>query len=175
MTTQRKNQIELQMFRTLQLLNEAEMVQPPPQQQQTPQAVANSNPMQALPGQSQQAQQQVVGSSGGEPINTSGEPLSIDTMIDRLNIIRGGKSFSDPEVYGQLTTLYKGLSDQDKVSLDNVLTAVGKIVAQQQQTQPSTAGQSSGPPPGQPSPSGNPQAASQPSAAPAATTQPTAV
>ena len=156
MSTPRKNQITMQLFRTLQFLNEADM---PAQQgaapQQTPQAVANSNPMQALPGQTQQAQQQVVGSSGGEPMTETGEPLSVDAIIDRLNIIRGGKSFSEPEVYGQMTTLYKGLGDQDKVSLERTLTEIGKIVAQQQTPQVAPAGQMRGTTPAQPPPGGN--------------------
>ena len=155
MSTTRKNQINLQLFRTLQFLNEADMPgTAAPAQQQTPQAVANSNPMQALPGQTQQAQQQVVGSSGGEPMTETGEPLSVDTIIDRLNIIRGGKSFSEPEVYGQLTTLYKGMGDQDKVSVEKTLTEIGKIVAQQQTPQVAPAGQMRGTTPAQPPPGG---------------------
>jgi len=51
-------------------------------------------------------------------------------MIERLNIIRGGKSFSDPEVYGQLTTYFKGLNDADKAAIDRFLQSINKIVIQ---------------------------------------------
>ena len=168
MSSTRKNEISLQLFRVLQILKEADLSGAVPSQpQQTPQTVANSNPMQPLPGQ---GQTQVVGSSGGEPISsTTGEPLSLDIIIDKMNIIRGGKSFSEPEVYGQLTTLYKSLSDQDKITLDRILSEIGKIVIHQGQTT-SVAGQSSGttsaqPPPGR---TGNP-AIQQPVASPAPT------
>lgn len=58
------------------------------------------------------------------------KPFTVDEMIERLNVIRGGKSFSDPEVYGQLTTFFKGLSDQDKAVIDKFLQGLGKVVIQ---------------------------------------------
>lgn len=73
---------------------------------------------------------------------SDGQPLTVDGLIERLNVIRGGKSFSDPEVFGSLTALFKTLSDQDKRSLDNILLEIGKVVInaetndQQQQGQP---------------------------------------
>ena len=153
MSSTRKNEISLQLFRTLQILKEADASggAVPQQPQQPPQAVANSNPMQPLPGQ---AQQQVVGSSSGEPMSATGEPLSVDSMIDKINVIRGGRSFSEPEVYGQLTTIYKSLSDQDKVTIDRVLGEIGKIVIQQGNQTAAPAGQMQGTTPAQPPPGG---------------------
>jgi hypothetical protein len=67
--------------------------------------------------------------AGGQtPMSVTGEPLTIDSVINRLNVIRGGKSFADPEVYGQLTTMFKTMPDQDKITLDRILADVGKTV-----------------------------------------------
>lgn len=151
MSNARKTEISLQLFRTIQFLKEVDAaLGGSVPQQQAPQSVANSNPMQPLPGQ---GQQQIVGSSSGEPMSSTGEPLSIDTMINKMNVIRGGRSFSEPEVYGQLTTLYKNLSDQDKTTIDRVLTDIGKIIIDQPAAQP-VAGQMQGTTPAQPPPGG---------------------
>lgn len=58
------------------------------------------------------------------------KPFDVDQMIERLNVIRGGKSFADPEVYGQLTTYFKGLNDADKAAIDRFLQSINKIVIQ---------------------------------------------
>jgi hypothetical protein len=55
-------------------------------------------------------------------------------MIDRLNVIRGGKSFADPEVYGQLTSYFKATSETDKAVIDRFLQSIGKIVIQVDQS-----------------------------------------
>jgi hypothetical protein len=87
------------------------------------------------------------------------EQITVDTMIDKLNVIRGGTSFSDPEVYGQLTTLWNSIPEDQRVSLDGHLNNIGKIVsiaepeeAQQQPPAPS-AGQTPPQPPA-PTPGG---------------------
>ena len=69
--------------------------------------------------------------AGGE----AAKPFDLDALIDRLNVIRGGKSFADPEVYGQLTTYFKGMSDADKSVVDMFLQTIGKIVIQVDSTQ----------------------------------------
>jgi hypothetical protein len=89
----------------------------PPDPQQAPQP-----PQQAAAAQTQQTTPQDVA------VGVDGQPLTIDSLIERLNVIRGGKSFSDPEVYGQLTTLFKSLSNDQKTTLDKVLTDIGKVV-----------------------------------------------
>jgi hypothetical protein len=85
------------------------------------------------------------------------EEFTADTLVDKLNVLRGGKSFTDPEVFGKLTTFFNNLTDEQKVSLDYFLSEMGKIVIgvveqeaglehQQQHTQPS--GQAQRPPAG---------------------------
>jgi hypothetical protein len=49
-------------------------------------------------------------------------------MIERLNVIRGGRSFTDPEVYGQLVSFFKTLSDEQKTAMEKFLMDLGKIV-----------------------------------------------
>lgn len=66
------------------------------------------------------------------------KPFDLDAMIDRLNVIRGGKSFADPEVYGQLTSYFKSTSDTDKAVIDKFLQSIGKIVIQVDTTQQGT-------------------------------------
>jgi hypothetical protein len=57
-----------------------------------------------------------------------GKPITVDSMIDRLNVIRGGRSFKDPEVYGDLVRFFKRLPDVEKSQLDAILMEIGKIV-----------------------------------------------
>jgi hypothetical protein len=114
-------------------------------------ARANTSPTPQTPQNPAQDPNIIVGSSGGGPINAQGEPVTLDTMINRFNTIRGGKSFSDPEVYGKMTSFYKELSDEDKIKLDNVLNEIGKIIVDNiPQAQASAQSQGmSQPPPGQ--------------------------
>lgn len=66
------------------------------------------------------------------------KPFDVDSMIERLNVIRGGKSFADPEVYGQLTSFFKTLSDADKAAIDKFLQSIGKVVIQVDASQQGT-------------------------------------
>jgi hypothetical protein len=79
-------------------------------------------------------------------MSVNGEPLTVDVIIEKLDNIRGGKSLSDSEVYGKMTTLYNALSDQDKANLDNFLGQISEIVLQPQQ-KTSAASQMQGIPP----------------------------
>lgn len=101
------------------------------------------------------------------PIQPNGvgqpKPFDVDQMIDRLNVIRGGKSFSDPEVYGQLTTYFNGLADTDKAVIDQFLQNLNKIVIQVSPDQQSTGtAPQVQPPMSQPSPGGGGMAAPAP-------------
>jgi 2-oxoglutarate dehydrogenase E2 component (dihydrolipoamide succinyltransferase) len=70
--------------------------------------------------------------AGTAPMDTeSGEPIDLDAVIERLNIIRSGKSFGDPEVYGKLTTMFKAMADEEKTKLYDQLKNIGAIVQSQ--------------------------------------------
>lgn len=64
------------------------------------------------------------------PETPAGQPkeFTVDDMIERLNVIRGGRSFTDPEVYGQLVTFFKSQSDEQKTGIEQFLVEIGKIV-----------------------------------------------
>lgn len=60
----------------------------------------------------------------------AGQPkeFTVDDMIERLNVIRGGRSFTDPEVYGQLVTFFKKQTEEQKTAIEQFLIEIGKIV-----------------------------------------------
>jgi hypothetical protein len=62
------------------------------------------------------------------PDNQTKQLFTVDSMIERLNVIRGGRSFTDPEVYGRLVTYFKTLDDDSKDRLESFLIELGKIV-----------------------------------------------
>lgn len=76
------------------------------------------------------------------PEATPGQPkeFTVDDMIERLNVIRGGRSFTDPEVYGQLVTFFKKQSEEQKQSIEQFLVEIGKIVinVNEQEATPAT-------------------------------------
>ncbi len=89
------------------------------------------------------------------------EEFTVDDMIERLNVIRGGRSFTDPEVYGQLVTFFKGQSEEQKAGAKDFLMSLGKIVINvNQQEQPGGDQGASAPPaiPPAPPPAAGPPA-----------------
>jgi hypothetical protein len=92
------------------------------------------------------------------------KPFDVDSMIERMNIIRGGRSFADPEVYGQLTSYFKGLNEADKAIIDRFLQDINKIVIQVDTTQQVAGGGGGAQPPAGPAPTAPAPAA--PAAAP---------
>lgn len=92
--------------------------------------------------------------AGGGAVPTddeTGEALTLDNILSRLNIIRSGKSFQDPEVYGKLTAMYKTMNSDDKTKLNDHLKNIGAIVQNQAPPAPSAEG-SAPPPPAVPPP-----------------------
>ena len=65
--------------------------------------------------------------------DNNGQNLSVETLIERLNVIRGGKSFAEPEVHSQLNSIYQNIQEQDKITLDRILIDIGKAVQETQQ------------------------------------------
>jgi hypothetical protein len=81
---------------------------------------------------------------------------TVDDMIDELNAIRGGRSFSDPEVYGKLVTFFKNISDDQRTNLDTMLTQIAELITGVDDA-PADQQQSQAPAPVPPSPTGAPQ------------------
>jgi len=98
----------------------------------------------------------------------TGEALTLDHILGRLNTIRSGKSFQDPEVYGKLTTIYKSMTAEDKLKFNQQLRNIGAVV--QNQTPVQMAPKDLAPAPAtEPTPEAAP-----PPATPAPTSTPTA-
>ena len=87
-----------------------------------------------------------------QPAQTTAEQLpeiSLEMLIDKLNIIRGGKSFSDPVLAGKLNQAFNQLSDTEKAGADKVLGVFAQVIqedsqqsgGQQQQQQATTTTQ----------------------------------
>ena len=97
------------------------------------------------------------------------EQTTVDTIIEKLNVIRGGSSFDDPEVYGQLTTMFNNMDPAAAQILDNQLNDIGKVVsiAEPQEIEGQQANQQ-GTPAAQQPPMGGPAPSPAPAAAPIA-------
>ena len=109
----RKNLIAISLFSAAKLLKEQEMAPPPP------------------PDVSPAPE----GGPGETPTDDEGNPLTLEKLTDRMNIIRSGLSFKDPEVFGKLTSFYKALSTESKQILHKQLSDIGAIVQSQNPAQ----------------------------------------
>jgi len=100
-----------------------------------------------------------------QPQQPGQEEFTVDEMVKKLNILRGGKSFTDPEVYGKITTFFKGLTDEQKTSFEWLLNELTKIVVDMPETEPQapqtpqTQQRTQAPGPGAGMPSGGSQGA----------------
>lgn len=88
------------------------------------------------------------------PETPVGQPkeFTVDDMIERLNVIRGGRSFTDPEVYGQLVTFFKKQNEDQKQLIEQFLVEIGKIVinVNEQEAAPEASAVPPATPPAQP-------------------------
>jgi len=99
------------------------------------------------------------------PDPSAQKEFTVDTMVEQLNILRGGKSLKDPEVYGKLTTFFNNLTEEQVTSLKWVLEELIKIVTNVNELNPSQSLEQPAAPPASPPPA--PPAAPAPSVAPA--------
>ena len=141
----RKNLIALSLFNVAKILKEQEEVELAPPAPTAPGLAPDGGP--------------------GVPRGKGGDPLTIENMIERFNVIRAGKSFDDPEVFGQLTTLYKAMEDEQKQKLDTLLWNIGKIV--QNVSDKTATPEAAAPPAPEAPPAPAPEAAAPPAAPPA--------
>lgn len=103
------------------------------------------------------------------PVEGEVQPtMSLDDLIEKLNLIRGGRSFTDPEVYTRMGEVFKSFTDQQKVDLESGLSKIIDVIvnpdeqAQQQPGNAPAAPQSQTPQPQATPPSPTPQAAGVP-------------
>lgn len=62
------------------------------------------------------------------PTQVEEKQFTVEAMVDKLNVLRGGRSFTDPEVFGRLTTFFNNLTDEQKANMESTLTELGKAV-----------------------------------------------
>lgn len=62
------------------------------------------------------------------PAEAGNTEFTIEEMIERLNVIRGGKSFKDNDVYTKLIVFFSKLSEQQKNDLRQMLIDIGQAV-----------------------------------------------
>ena len=113
---------------------------PPPQQQPAP--PATQQPLPPVDGSAPAAQPSA---------------LTVDAIIDRLNVIRGGKSFTEPETYKALSDFFNTVPQTDREIVDRFLTGLGSVVinapgATPDPNQPNATQQQGQPPPAAPPP-----------------------
>ncbi len=123
--TLRKSIIALTLLEAAQALREQQASPPPPDPAAAP--PAPPEPVAAAP------------EAGASPTPTgvatdaeTGEALTLDNILERLNIIRSGKSFSDPAVYANLSNWYQKLPPDEQTKLNESLKTIGAIVQNQQ-------------------------------------------
>ena len=85
-----------------------------------------------------------------EAPSSGAKEFTVDDMIERLNVIRGGRSFTDPEVYGQLVTFFKKQNDEQKTQIQQFLIEIGKIVINVNEQESPPEGEASAAPPATP-------------------------
>jgi len=61
---------------------------------------------------------------------TSGQIISVEKIIEHLNGIRSGKSFSDPLVFTAINNIFNSLSASEKAVLDKALSQLDKSIKQ---------------------------------------------
>lgn len=154
-TSLRKNLLALAIFNAASMLAE----QAPPPAAPAPTPAAPADPM--APGGSAPGPEAQLASPAAAAPGAPVDELSVDSLIERLNAIRAGKSFSDPEVYGKLTTLYNQIPQEERPAIDKLMADIGVAV------QPTPNAQQLAQ--GQPTPEAVPPAA--PAAAPPAPAQ----
>lgn len=124
-----------------QLLQEDPAVPPAPPA--APAAPAPDMSMDALLGGTDPA------AAGQEGVPGQDKPVALDDVVDRLNVIRGGKSLKDPQVYTELNTYFAGLQEQDRKQLFDFLNKISQIItgtAADDPNAPQTAGTPAIPP-----------------------------
>lgn len=104
------------------------------------------------------AQQQPPMTPEAQPPAQAASGPAIDQVITKLNDIRAGKSFEDPNTYAKLSAVFNSMDEQTKAVLDKALGDVAMAVQPQQPQQPA---------PVAPAPQQPPAAAPSPQPAPA--------
>ena len=138
------NKKKLLLAETLLFLQEQQPAPPLPQQ---------PSPAPATPAVQQQ--QQPIPTEQQQPAMPS-QPATVEAIVDALNQIRAGSSFSEPEVYRKVSDFWDGLQETEKSGTLKALEGIAGLVTidntqqpldQQNSPQQSPPGGNSTPPP----------------------------
>lgn len=147
MTSLSINKKKLLLAETLLFLQEQQPIAPTPQQnppvasqQQSAPPQSSPLPTAANPTQPQQ-----------EPAMAS-QPATIEAIVDALNQIRAGSSFSEPEIYRKVSDFWDGMQETEKSGTLKALEGIAGIVTVDNGQQPLEQQQNS---PQQTPPGGN--------------------
>lgn len=132
--------------------------------QMAPPPAPNAGAVPPPPPAGPEAQNQPPQPPPGSPDQAQQPPMTIDSMIERLNVIRGGKSFTDPEVYGQVVTYFKKITPEQNQIIDQFLADVSRIMVNVRTGTQEPVSDQTGQPGAPPAPGGSPQAPISPSA-----------
>jgi len=133
---------------TLALYEQQPAPAPPPAQPAAPTGSPVPPPAPTPPADQAQPPQQ----GQDAPAQAQAQQMTIDSMIERLNVIRGGKSFTDPEVYGQLVTYFKKITPEQNQIIDQYLQDISRIMVNVRTGVEPEAEQISAQPPGNAAP-----------------------
>lgn len=139
------NKKKLLLAETLLFLQEQQPASPLPQQPSPAPATPAVQQQQPIPVEQQQQQ----------PAMPS-QPATVEAIVDALNQIRAGSSFSEPEVYRKVSDFWDGLQETEKSGTLKALEGIVGLVTidntqqpldQQNSPQQSPPGGNSTPPP----------------------------
>jgi len=119
-------------------------------EQQAPLAADPMSAAQPAPPQAQTPPPPATPDQNSQQPGVQSEQFTLDKMIEKLNVIRGGRSFTDPEIYGQLTTLFKSWDDATKQTVEKTFDELAKVVTlngPEDQSQQNPMDQQQPPPP----------------------------
>ena len=142
---------EKQLLSILKKLHEQGEVQPPAPAP-TPAPATSPNP---------------AGASPQAPTpSVPAEPITLDDIIEKLNVIRAGRSTKDDSVKSDLENYILQFSEEDKGSLLAFLDGLGRILTPPEQISPAPGGVPGAPVKSAPTPVTSPTPAPSPAAAP---------
>jgi len=94
------------------------------------------------------------------------DPITLDDIIEKLNVIRAGRSTKDDSVKSDLENYILQFSEEDKGSLLAFLDGLGRILTPPEQISPAPGGVPGAPVKSAPTPVTSPTPAPSPAAAP---------
>ncbi len=122
------NNLKKMILEAFVVLKEAELStqQAPAPQNNAPQPPQPSNNA-PMPQQQPQGEQTLSTDNAQQPNQT---PATIDALIEKINIIRAGKSFGEPSIYKAISDMYDGIEEQKKMTVQEIVKKIADTLTQ---------------------------------------------